>query len=755
VDTIVKNYVRYILLCSLVLTCRNIANPTKNYQAVYDPTLPGTQASATECSNPQAANTIPSVTFTTALLAFSNVTVRDLELGAINTGGTTIFRVYAPTAQTMDVLIYNNAPDEFTNFSAAHAMTRDNQSGVWYANGIAVSAGAFYRYRINCMYNYENKPMKESQRYIPDPYARANVGSTGHSIVRNKTSDQAYNWGTTGYNTPTNRHHTRQSVVYEVHVGDFSGHTSCTQTSCAEYVNRSGTTRAYRPSTNAKKGKYQGMHDMLDYFGDLGINTLELMPVHEFVNDADKNNTESYSWGYLPVLFFAPESSYASSNTDGSSIAELKDLVKSAHEKNMAVILDVVLTHVSNEYNYLYWIEPSSRYYFRLSGTSWSNLGTGNWIDDDKTNKPFAYKMVLDNLKYWAEEFHIDGYRFDLVVGTREDTLKDYQIAAESYTYKPMINTGENWFGSTRHGFMIQSNESTFPANNASRFSDNRDTYYRGFAQWNDYFRESVKSFIKGDTSAQTTNRTRTSLYFSKSRDDSIWQGVSKHPVDTLNYIESHDEESIAHAVYSNEAKAGIGALLLLTAHGIPMLQEGQEFLRDKAIQDQSKDSNALLWSQIGAKKGFFNFVSYLATLRKNCAALNYGHEPTQTGNEYSEISASINQTISFFTKYTGSACTASLPGGQRPATGMTEFRILANMTGGSQSFVIETGGATWKAIAQVEHAAADCSLASPAANYFFWGAHADSGAGDLSGWAGTTGQWTLKCYSAVILTKT
>ena len=173
------------------LTCSKAKS--SDYQPVYDPSLPGSAAQA-ECTNAQDAAAIPSVTYTTTLTTFG-VTVQNLAMGAVNSGGaTTNFRFYAPAANSVEVLTYAASSTAYDAPTTVTAMTRDVQSGVYYANGVTAGVGTFYRYRVNCMKTYlGGSPIKEFQRYIPDPYARAQVGSSGHSIVMN--NQDSYVWG--------------------------------------------------------------------------------------------------------------------------------------------------------------------------------------------------------------------------------------------------------------------------------------------------------------------------------------------------------------------------------------------------------------------------------------------------------------------------------------------------------------------------------------------------------------------------------
>ncbi|HRP68536.1 MAG TPA: alpha-amylase family glycosyl hydrolase [Turneriella sp.] len=674
----------FLVFTALLYACNSEQRP-RLYTPIIDLTDANGSIIDTACLSPLSTNTYKQPT------AAEWPTIRDMKLGALYDGTSTTFRFFAPTAQQVDVVFYDTALQDYSFPSAVIPMVRDGVGavglGVWStaAQTTAVArppnvAGAgkhYYRYRINCMKNYENKTINERDRYINDPYALASAGSHGHSIIIDTQWTVAavfsgWNNGIDGVQGDiggTNwfgsaRPNTARYIVYEAHVDDFTGSVSCLQshsgssckTALQNYYSAEFALSTALGATSGDNfsGKYTGFEAMSSYLKNtLGINAVHLMPLHESSND-NKDNPEGYSWGYLPSLFFAPESSYSTfcsraSASDACSYAEaragyqvleLKRLIKKLHAQGIAVILDVVLNHTSNAFNYLYQADPYGRYYFRTNGLNWTNIGTGNQLFDDRNQRPFAYKYILDNLKYWVKHYHVDGFRFDLAVGTSEQTLRDIQnmvddadvpgtwtttvppsateasiridteflrsSAAETYaadgqtrdnfnnTIKlPNFMTGENWLDAQRHGFMIQSDWAS------PNFASKRSSDYRGFSQWNDYFRESVKKFIQGNADAQYTNRTKTAVYFSKGRDDGIWQGISKNPLDTLNYIESHDEETVARAVLDSKSKSAMGVTLLLTAHGIPMLYEGQEMMRNRERQNQSKSINNIDWQLV------------------------------------------------------------------------------------------------------------------------------------------------------------
>lgn len=751
------------------INCNKAAEQEEEYKAVYDLTTADGTSIDSDCANPEEPNSYTNPAY---------ASIKDITMGAVKNGAAIDFRFFAPTASSVELLLYSSADLSYDQPTRTIAMTRDSNGwGLWERTGVTtaktISDGggySYYRYRVNCMKPYSTAdPMKESQRYIPDPYARANVGAGGHSIIIDPdwvtTGSGTFDgWTDTGTGTEwfgtgtPSRPKTHEYVIYETHIADFTGHYS---SPAGSGVAPDDGELSIDPLSTKGAGKYLGFKEGISHLTTLGINAVELMPLHEAA--VDNGNAEGYSWGYLPALFFAPESSYSSDAASGKQVLELKSLIDSLHANGIAVILDVVLNHTSNKYNYLFHADPNSRYYFRVdSAGNWENVGTGNKIYDDKTSRPFAYKLIMDNIKYWVEEYHIDGLRFDLAVGTQQSTLRDIQdmingSASSSTTMSvtggstttdnfgnsillPNVMTAENWLGADRHSFMVQS-DWTSP-NFAAQISAD----YRGFMQWNDYYRESVKAFINGDTTAEVSNRTKDAVFFSKGRSDGVPNVTPKNPIDTVNYIESHDEATVANAVQGSKAKAALGALILLTSHGVPMLYEGQEFMHNKAIQDQSLEGNLLDWSLKNSNEDFYKFMSFLIKLRKGCPRFHAASDPAS----YSGHNSVGNQMYNLYINETNDACSSSVA----PTANNTYWAILVNASASYQSMSITGSG--WKAIVAVNGKCGD----DYGADLFWYGgddndpATSTSDANEINGWGTGADSWGLNCRSAVILAK-
>ncbi|MDW8466180.1 MAG: alpha-amylase family glycosyl hydrolase [Chloroherpetonaceae bacterium] len=481
---------------------------------------------------------------------------------------------------------------------------------------------------------------------IADPYSKA--VSTRNNFrrypARTLIADLRYDWEGDTWVTPVD--HT-SLIIYEAHVRDLTAHPS---------------------SGVVAKGTYAGLVEPnrrggLSHLKALGINALELLPVQSFgtielpYHDSSVtklgypvNTWNPYArnhWGYMTSYFFAPEAYYsrgcsvipeAFNGMDANPVREFKDMVKALHREKIAVILDVVFNHVSQyDYNPFKYIDKF--YYFRLDseGNFLSMSGCGN---DFKTERPMARKLILDCIRYWMTEYHIDGFRFDLAAMIDDETR--HQIAIEARKINPnVILIAEPWGGGKYE---------------PHRFSD------IGWAAWNDQIRNGFKGqnpdnglgFIFGKFQGQNTPLTLRNYVVGTLRE---FGGLFHKASHSVNYLESHDDYTLgdfirlglhevghdtritdraAHAKLSARALAlnKFAALLLFTAQGITMIHEGQEYARSKVIAptdapdpnigkidhnsyEKDNETNYLNYDHIALNQELVNYYKGLIALRK------------------------------------------------------------------------------------------------------------------------------------------
>jgi pullulanase len=514
----------------------------------------------------------------------------DKKLGSYVENGKTYFALFAPSALHVKLCLYTKpgklAGKEFS-------MKKDND-GIWEYSFDKELFGKYYGYKV---FHIGDDPIKSSKPICVDPYARAVSSYTSYlnqrlSIV---IKDKPFNWE----NTSWIKRDWRDLIIYEMHVRNITEHKS-------SGVKKHGT---YRGLT--EKNKTGG----LDYIKSLGVNTVELLPSQEFGNiEIPYNNSmtgkvntwnpyERNHWGYMTSNFFAPAAYYnehadqPSLNSwigkDGSQINAFKDMVKAFHKENIAVMMDVVYNHLS-EYEIGNLKQIDREYYFRLDseGKYISESYCGN---DLKTERPMVRRLIIESILYWMNEFHIDGFRFDLGKLIDWKTIDEITKAAKKLNPNVVL-VCEPWGG----GY------------------DPRGFSLRGWSSWNDQIRNGIKGenpnnglgWIFGKWYGNNSpNRIKSYINGTLTRDA---MGLFEKKEHSVNYLESHDGYSLGDfiRIASREVDPHkiieevdsfvkltpyqlklnkLGALFLLTSQGITMISEGQEFARTKVIPLNSK----------------------------------------------------------------------------------------------------------------------------------------------------------------------
>ena len=486
---------------------------------------------------------------------------RALPLGAQIEGNRTVFRVWSPRATSLELVLYDSATAED---GRSVAMER-KADGVWEASVKGKLAGTFYAFHANGP--EEPGDIFRPETPLSDPYARANVGSHGRSIV----VDPSFRWTDGKFKAPAQK----DLVVYEMHIRDYSQHPSA-------------------GVGGQKKGRYLGLLEgqssdkVLGNLLQLGVNAVELLPVHQYdVNAAPPGHINH--WGYMTSHYFAPADRYASDSV-GAAVTEFKKLVDGLHKAGIAVILDVVYNHSceGNEQGpVLNFRGLANQFYYRLTPDSyyWNGTGCGNEL---RSEHPGTRRLILDSLRHWVEEYHVDGFRFDLAAGIDKDTLLQAKRELPN-TY--MIS--EPWTADWNRAMW--------------RKGDLRGS---GWANWNDDFKHAIRGLCKGEVDK---NKVKTVMAGS-----CFWWAAN--PQETVNFIECHDNGTLDDFLGHDEARNRLGAVALLTAQGIPMLHEGQEFCKNKKgndnSYDQDNDVNWIDWKRKAEKRHIFDFYKGLIAIR-------------------------------------------------------------------------------------------------------------------------------------------
>ena len=552
-----------------------------------------------------------------------------LSYGAFVNTNTTTFKIHAPRSTRVHLVIFKFPNDET---GVKHGMTKQN-NGDFTIELNDAGVGTIYGFLLE-------GPFNDPDLIIADPYSKAAITQNSmHHVAKSLVVDDTYDWedDTWVHIDP------RDLIIYEMHVRDMTAHPT---------------------STTCQKGTYAGLVEAgqnggIEHIQYMGVNAVQILPIQDFANFEvpfkdnktplynDWNPYERNHWGYMTTFFFAPESYYASDGTDipgswngrdGRSINEIKDMVKAFHKKDIAVIMDVVYNHVSNyDWNPLKYIDREM--YFRLDKNDdyIAHSGCGN---DTRSEHPKMQQLILESLKYWMIEYHVDGFRFDL--GNLIDAETRQLIIDELKAINPhIILLAEPW----GNGY------------DPDGFSD------MGWASFNDQFRDGLKGdvfdveekgFLFGHYQGKNDQKFLQRLVMGSLRK---YNGRYIKSAHSINYLECHDSHTFGdrlritggyvdkdEKITSTEKNAlvqdnllamnKLGALFLFTCQGITFIHEGQEWARSKVVAEttvpdkyiglidhnsyeKDNETNWLNWNEREMNRELVDYYKGLIAFRK------------------------------------------------------------------------------------------------------------------------------------------
>lgn len=565
------------------------------------------------------------------------------EFGAVAIPGGVNFTIHTHGATSCELLLFHRKAEE------PYAVIPFPES---YRIGFCYSMIVFdldieefeYAYRLDGPYDEKKGLRFDKNKILLDPYARAVTGQSQWGHVNNaqhgyraRVVQSNFDWG-------DQRHHSipmEDLIIYELHVRGFT-------------MDESSGVKHH--------GTFEGLREKIPYLKELGVNAVELMPIFEFdemrdVRLIDENELIDF-WGYNPVSFFAPNTSYCSSMEYNREGLELKTLIKDLHDNGIEVILDVVFNHTAegNEFgpcfsfkgfdnNIYYMLTPDGHYY--------NFSGCGNTLN---CNHPVVRDMILECLRYWVIEYRVDGFRFDLasILGRNDDgTPLSQPPLLRSLAFDSILGNVKLIAEAWDAGGLYQ--VGSFPS-------------WKRWAEWNGRYRDDMRRFLKGDDFLARTAAAR--ITGSPDLYDPAYRGGNA----SINFLTCHDGFTL-YDLYSynqkhNEANGwgntdgaddnnswncgvegetddpAILALrkrlmknacaVLLCSRGTPMFLSGDEFADTRYGNNNPYCQDNLIswldWSLLKKNKDLFDFFQYMIQFRKDHPIIRKDLEPSYLG---------------------------------------------------------------------------------------------------------------------------
>ena len=488
------------------------------------------------------------------------------DLGALWAPEKTTFRLWAPTAKSVTVNLYRSGTPGTDDLMEQIPM-RQAVAGTWTAEKEGDLNGVYYTYLVE----HEDHSIEAC-----DPYARTTGVNGQRAMVIDLESTNPDGWDEDldpHFGNPIT-----DAVIYELHVRDLSSDPSSGIQNVGKFLGLTET------GTKTPDGVPTG----LDHIKSMGITHLHLLPSYDY-GSVDEAHLEipQFNWGYDPVNYNVPEGSYSTDPFHGEvRVKEMKQMIKVLHDAGLSVVLDVVYNHVYKAKDFCFnQIVPD--YFSRTKDGVYSDGSCcGN---DTASERSMVRKYIVDSVKYWADEYHMDGFRFDLVGLLDVDTINDI-VATVHQTHPNVIFYGEGWTMDTKltkPDVIMATQPNAFRTPNFAYFSDTMRDLLRGYV-----FEDTCKGYVAGEPGQEQLLE----QCFMACPD---W---CPEPTQTINYASCHDNMSLFDrlAVSAPECSEAeriqmnkLAAAVVMTSQGVPFLQAGEEMLRSKPRGDGTFEHNS------------------------------------------------------------------------------------------------------------------------------------------------------------------
>ena len=526
-----------------------------------------------------------------------NYTYDGDDLGAIINGDKTTFKVWAPTASKVVLNLFTSG-HEGSAYKSVDMVKGDR--GVW-SYTESCGHGTYYTYTVTTSVGTQE---------AVDPYAKAAGLNGNRGMVVDLSRTNPEDWGEDNFATGIKTY--SDAVIWEVHVRDFSN-----KIASSNYKGK------YLAFTERGLVNEFGQSIGVDYLVNLGITHVHLLPVYDYATVDEANPDSQFNWGYDPKNYNVPEGSYSTNPYDGEvRIKEYKQMVQALHAAGIGVVMDMVYNHTYDANSSFNKIVPYYYYRYTATGANSSASGCGN---DTASERYMFGKFMVDSVSYWAEEYDLDGFRFDLMGLHDLATMQEVENAVHAINSEAIIY-GEGWtMGSTIDGS---------PMANQGQISkiDPLEGAIGGIAVFNDTIRDGLKGSVftatsQGYISGNGNGSFPSVLFGIKGGVGTGFSWEVKNGM-VVNYMSAHDNNTLwdklilsngDNTVEERLAMNRLGATLLMISKGTVFFQAGEEMLRTKDGDENSYKSsdaiNNIDWSVLKEGSNEYEMMRYYQEL--------------------------------------------------------------------------------------------------------------------------------------------
>lgn len=542
------------------------------------------------------------------------------DLGASYSKKATTFKVWSPNAASVRVNIFEHGSDNEGDAGSimSRAMSLDKTTGVWSVTINGDLLNKYYTYSVT-----HGKTTKETA----DVYAKACGVNGQRSMVVDLSTTNPDGWENDKHVLVQNQ---TDASIWEISVADFSS----SESSGVSEANR-GKYLAFTEEGTTVNGVQGASSTCVDYLKKLGVKYVQIMPFYDFGSvDESKNIMDQYNWGYDPVNYNCPEGSYSTNPKKGEvRIKECKQMIQALHNAGIGVIMDVVYNHTYTADSWLQRTVPN--YYYRMNNDGTFSNGSGCSNDTASEHLMFR-KYMIDSVTYWASEYHIDGFRFDLMGLHDVTTMNSIRTALDNLyadgSGSRILMYGEAWNMATNcdEGTVMASQK------NLKQLSDR-------IGAFDDTIRDAIKGSTGGTDGAFVQDGSRrANLKTGIAGQSDTTTGWANVPSQCVTYASCHDNlclyDKLVGSVYGADGKYRkryedlvamnkLSAAIVITSQGIPFSLGGEEFCRSKDGDENSyassRKENMLDWENVDLYSDVIEYYRGLYKIRDAFAAFS------------------------------------------------------------------------------------------------------------------------------------